>query len=64
LTPREREVLEQVARGRRSREIARQLGLSEKTVRNHVSAVMTKLRVPARTAAMTKALDAGFGQDS
>lgn len=64
LTHREREVLELVARGGRNREIARQLSVSEKTVRNHVSAVMTKLRVPDRTAAMAKALDAGFGRDS
>lgn len=45
-----------------NREIAHRLGLAEKTVRNNVSAVMTKLRVTDRAAAAAAALDAGFGQ--
>jgi DNA-binding NarL/FixJ family response regulator len=64
LTVREREVLELIARGSRNREIAHRLGVSEKTVRNHMSALKTKLRVADRDAAMAKAIDAGFGQDS
>ncbi|WP_275409039.1 response regulator transcription factor [Paractinoplanes brasiliensis] len=64
LSAREREVLELVARGSRNSEIARRLGLSEKTVRNHVSTLLTKLRVPDRTAVVAKALAAGFGQES
>jgi DNA-binding NarL/FixJ family response regulator len=58
LTPREREVLALVAEGARNSEIARQLGMTDKTVRNHVSAILTKLQVPDRTAAALKARDA------
>lgn len=61
LTPREREVLELLAAGCRNHEIARRLGMSEKTVRNHVSQVLTKLQVPDRTAAALKAKESGLG---
>jgi DNA-binding NarL/FixJ family response regulator len=61
LTDREREVLDLVAAGKRNSEIAAALGLSDKTVRNHVSAVLLKLQVPDRTAAAIKARDAGLG---
>jgi len=61
LTPRERDVLELLAAGCRNHEIARRLGMSEKTVRNHVSQVLLKLQVPDRTAAALKARDAGIG---
>jgi DNA-binding NarL/FixJ family response regulator len=60
LTPREREVLELLASGCRNHEIARRLGMSEKTVRNHVSQVLMKLQVPDRTAAALKARESGF----
>lgn len=60
LTPREREVLDLVAGGCRNHEIARRLGMSEKTVRNHVSQVLLKLQVPDRTAAALKAREAGL----
>jgi DNA-binding NarL/FixJ family response regulator len=59
LTPREREVLEHLATGCRNHEIARRLGMSDKTVRNHVSQVLTKLQVPDRTAAAIKARKSG-----
>jgi DNA-binding NarL/FixJ family response regulator len=59
LTPRERQVLELLAAGCRNHEIARRLGMSEKTVRNHVSQVLLKLQVPDRTAAALKAREAG-----
>jgi DNA-binding NarL/FixJ family response regulator len=61
LTPREREVLDLLAAGCRNHEIARRLGMSEKTVRNHVSQVLLKLQVPDRTAAALKAREAGAG---
>lgn len=64
LTPREREVLELLATGCRNHEIARRLGMSEKTVRNHVSQVLTKLQVPDRTAAALKAHESGIGHHS
>ena len=51
LTPREREVLDQIAKGRSNREIARALHVSEKTVKAHVSAVLAKLGVQDRTQA-------------
>ena len=61
LTPRERDVLELLSTGCRNHEIARRLGMSEKTVRNHVSQVLLKLQVPDRTAAALKAREAGVG---
>ncbi len=61
LTPRELEVLEVLASGARNHEIARRLGMSEKTVRNHVSQVLAKLQVPDRTAAALRAREAGLG---
>ncbi len=60
LTPREREVLDLVASGCRNHEIARRIGMSEKTVRNHVSQILLKLQVPDRTAAALKAREAGI----
>lgn len=60
LTDRERDVLSLLAEGRRNSEIAGALHLSDKTVRNHVSAVLLKLQVPDRTAAALKAREAGL----
>ena len=62
LTPREREVLELLAAGCRNHEIARRLSMSEKTVRNHVSQLLTKLQVPDRTDAAINARGAGLAQ--
>ena len=62
LTPRERDVLDLLAVGCRNHEIARRLGMAEKTVRNHVSQLLLKLQVPDRTAAALKARGAGLGQ--
>ncbi|WP_017541442.1 helix-turn-helix transcriptional regulator [Nocardiopsis halophila] len=61
LTPREREVLRLVARGRTNREIAGELVISAKTVSVHVSNVLGKLDVTNRNAAARKALDSGLG---
>ncbi len=48
LTPREREVLQHIARGYMYKEIAVQLGISAKTVEAHVSAVLRKLQLSSR----------------
>jgi DNA-binding NarL/FixJ family response regulator len=60
LTPRERQVLAEVGRGRSNREIARVLGLAEKTVKTHVSAILAKLGVQDRTQAAVYAVRAGL----
>ncbi|WP_017622377.1 helix-turn-helix transcriptional regulator [Nocardiopsis chromatogenes] len=60
LTPREREVLVQVAQGRTNREIADELVISAKTVSVHVSNVLGKLGVANRNAAARKAIDSGL----
>lgn len=61
LTDREREVLELLARGYDNRRIARELFLSDKTVRNHVSNVLAKLEVSDRAEAISRARNAGLG---
>lgn len=61
LTPRERSVLEALAGGATTSQIATRLGLSEKTVRNHLSSIFTKLRVTDRTQAVIKARTHGLG---
>jgi DNA-binding NarL/FixJ family response regulator len=61
LTERERDVLERVAMGRGNAAIAHELMISLKTVRNHVSNILTKLQVPDRSAAIVKAREAGLG---
>ncbi|AGZ41636.1 response regulator [Actinoplanes friuliensis] len=60
LTAREHEVLAAIARGRANREIARELGLAEKTVKTHVSAILTKLGVQDRTQAALHAVRTGI----
>ncbi|WP_456823619.1 response regulator [Cellulomonas sp. P5_E12] len=62
LSDREREVLELVARGHDNRRIARELFISDKTVRNHVSSLFTKLDVPDRAEAIRRARGAGMGE--
>jgi DNA-binding NarL/FixJ family response regulator len=61
LTDRERDVLEQLARGHTNNEIARRLDISAKTVRNHVSNVFAKLQVSDRAQAIIRAREAGLG---
>lgn len=61
LTPREREIVALLARGLDNHQIAAHAGLSEKTVRNHVSAIFSKLAVESRAQAIVRAREAGFG---
>jgi DNA-binding NarL/FixJ family response regulator len=61
LTDREREILDLMARGLDNRRIARELTLSEKTVRNHVSNVMGKIDADSRAVAVLRARNAGLG---
>jgi DNA-binding NarL/FixJ family response regulator len=62
LTERERGVLEMLAAGRSNDAIARELFVSNKTVRNAVSSIYAKLHAAGRAEAIIKAREAGFGQ--
>jgi pimeloyl-ACP methyl ester carboxylesterase/DNA-binding CsgD family transcriptional regulator len=61
LTGREREVLEMVAQGFNNGQIAKDLCISEKTVRNHVSTLLAKLGFQSRSEGIVRAREAGFG---
>jgi pimeloyl-ACP methyl ester carboxylesterase/DNA-binding CsgD family transcriptional regulator len=63
LTPRERAVLDGIAKGLGNSEIAVSLGLAEKTVRNHITRVFDKIRVEHRYQAIVLARDAGLGMN-
>lgn len=63
LTNREENVLRLMARGLTNSEIAEKIHLSEGTVRNHVSAIFTKLDVHDRTQAVIIAIKHGLDQD-
>jgi DNA-binding NarL/FixJ family response regulator len=60
LTPREREILGQVAQGHSNTVIAEGLGVTAKTVGNHVSAIFAKLRVASRAEAIIRAREEGL----
>lgn len=62
LTERERGVLEMLAAGRSNDAIARELFVSNKTVRNTVSSIYSKLHAAGRAEAIVKAREAGFGR--
>ena len=59
LTPREREVFELLVQDKTTQEIAQQLFISEKTVRNHISNVMQKLNVKGRSQAVVELVRLG-----
>jgi DNA-binding NarL/FixJ family response regulator len=60
LTPREVEILLHVAQGQSNRQIAQRFTLSEKTVRNHVERIYSKLGVSNRIGASLYALENGI----
>ena len=60
LSPREMEILEYVTRGLSNKEIAYKLGISHQTVKNHMTAILRKLRVDDRTQAAVYALRRGW----
>jgi DNA-binding CsgD family transcriptional regulator len=62
LTERQRELLELLAQGRDNAQIAASMSLSEKTVRNQISALYAKLEVDTRAQAIVRARDSGFGR--
>lgn len=63
LTPREYDVLDQVARGLSNGQIAERLFISPKTVRNHITHILSKMNVTRRAEAIVLARDAGFGRE-
>jgi pimeloyl-ACP methyl ester carboxylesterase/DNA-binding CsgD family transcriptional regulator len=62
LTARERDLLELIARGLSNGEIAQRLALSEKTVRNHITSIFSKLQVSNRSQAIVLARELAFGR--
>ena len=56
LTKREREVFELLVKNKTTKDIAKDLNISEKTVRNHISNVMQKLGVKGRASAVVELL--------
>jgi DNA-binding NarL/FixJ family response regulator len=63
LTEREEEILFLVAQGKLNQEIAKELFVSLKTVRNHVSNIFLKLQVADRAQAVIRAREAGLGHE-
>lgn len=61
LTPRETEILRLIVQGMSNREIAHHLVITEGTVKNHVTAILSKLEVNDRTQAALRARDLGIG---
>jgi DNA-binding NarL/FixJ family response regulator len=61
LTEREREILTLIAQGRSNSEIAQQLVIGQKTVRNYISSIFSKLQVADRAQAIIRAREAGLG---
>lgn len=59
LTKREKEIFEMLIINKTTKEIAKELDISEKTVRNHISNVMQKLSVKGRASAVVELLRLG-----
>jgi pimeloyl-ACP methyl ester carboxylesterase/DNA-binding CsgD family transcriptional regulator len=62
LTPREREVLDLIARGLGNATIAEQIGITPNTLRNHINSIFDKIRVTTRAEAIVKAREVGLGR--
>jgi DNA-binding NarL/FixJ family response regulator len=60
LSARETEIVKLIAEGRSNREISALLGLSEKTIKNHISRIFAKLHITARTQAVVHAIKTGI----
>lgn len=60
LTPREVQILKEIARGKANKEIAAVLAISEYTVKDHLKNIMAKLHVAVRTEAVTAAVQRGI----
>ena len=60
LTPRETEILKHIAEGLLNKQIANVLGISEQTIKNHVTSILRKLNANARTEAVVLALKQGL----
>ena len=60
LTPREMEILNYIAQGYFNKEIAVKLGISEQTIKNHVTSILRKLNANARTEAVVVAIKQGL----
>lgn len=60
LTPRETEILDYIAQGFLNKQIAVKLGISEQTIKNHVTSILRKLNANARTEAVVVAIKQGL----
>ena len=60
LTPRETEILKYIAQGYLNKQIAAELGISEQTIKNHVTSILRKLNANARTEAVVVAIKQGL----
>jgi two-component system response regulator DegU len=60
LTPRETEILQYIAQGFLNKQIAAELGISEQTIKNHVTSILRKLNANARTEAVVVAIKQGL----
>ncbi len=60
LTPRETEILNYIAQGYLNKQIAVKLGISEQTIKNHVTSILRKLNANARTEAVVLAIKQGL----
>jgi DNA-binding NarL/FixJ family response regulator len=60
LTPRETEILKYIGQGFLNKQIAAELGISEQTIKNHVTSILRKLNANARTEAVVVAIKQGL----